>query len=228
MPEDANPQLLPDSDDNQHYFTLPMALNYQRSSYTLWESARATYLDEMTRWVFRPRDVLNKDSSELRQALQKHKLALQPVKHTDTWFRLCVAICDLLAGRIGSLFSQCDSRADEILQFVQVQHKKMFPYLSGKKICNYWLFVMSQYGGVQLKNRAALSVAPDTHVVQASVHLGLVGPNTPDIQEVVAARWRELLEGTPLTPIDVHTPLWLWSRAGFPRPLLTDSQPEKK
>src|SRR3990167_5427965 len=73
MPEDANPQLLPDSDDNQHYFTLPMALNYQRSSYTLWESARATYLDEMTRWVFRPRDVLNKDSSELRQALQKHK-----------------------------------------------------------------------------------------------------------------------------------------------------------
>jgi len=32
---------------------------------------------------------------------------------------------------------------------------------------------------------------------------------------VVAERWKTLLEGTELDPIDVHTPLWLWSRSGF-------------
>lgn len=42
MPEDANPNLKRDSSENFHYFTLPMALNYQRNSYTLWESALST------------------------------------------------------------------------------------------------------------------------------------------------------------------------------------------
>ena len=32
---------------------------------------------------------------------------------------------------------------------------------------------------------------------------------------VIANRWDELLEGTDLKPIDVHTPMWLWSRGKF-------------
>ena len=36
MPEDSNPHLYIDSKENFLYFTLPMALNYQRNSYTLW------------------------------------------------------------------------------------------------------------------------------------------------------------------------------------------------
>ena len=38
MPEDANPSLPKHSTENYLYFTLPMALNYQRNSYTLWEA----------------------------------------------------------------------------------------------------------------------------------------------------------------------------------------------
>lgn len=37
MPEDANPNLEKNSLENYLYFTLPMALNYQRNSYTLWK-----------------------------------------------------------------------------------------------------------------------------------------------------------------------------------------------
>lgn len=46
MPEDANPKLKKSSLKNYLYFTLPMALNYQRNSYTLWESALKTYQDK--------------------------------------------------------------------------------------------------------------------------------------------------------------------------------------
>ena len=35
MPEDANPHLEKGSQQNNLYFTLPMALNYQRNSYSL-------------------------------------------------------------------------------------------------------------------------------------------------------------------------------------------------
>ena len=37
MPEDENPGLEKSSTQNYMYFTLPMALNYQRNSYVLWE-----------------------------------------------------------------------------------------------------------------------------------------------------------------------------------------------
>jgi hypothetical protein len=71
-------------------------------------------------------------------------------------------------------------------------------------------------------NRAGLSVAPDRHVIAASRRLGVIDPDEPPggrLAERVALQWRALLAGGELTPIDLHTPLWLWSRAGFP-PLL--------
>lgn len=36
-----------------------------------------------------------------------------------------------------------------------------------------------------------------------------------NVQEIVASRWQELLKDTDLVPIDVHTPMWLWSRGKF-------------
>ncbi|MEI0735990.1 hypothetical protein VQ056_03825 [Paenibacillus sp. JTLBN-2024] len=54
MPEDEHPPLEPSSAANYHYFTLPMALNYQRNSYALWESAHRTFNDPDTMDVFDP------------------------------------------------------------------------------------------------------------------------------------------------------------------------------
>ena len=36
-----------------------------------------------------------------------------------------------------------------------------------------------------------------------------------NVQELVSKRWQEILKGTELVPIDVHTPMWLWSRDKF-------------
>lgn len=69
-----------------------------------------------------------------------------------------------------------------------------------------------------MQNRRHISVAPDTHVIQASVRLGLMGQNEAQsggAREKAEALWRMLLQNEPLCPIDVHTPLWLWSRGGF-------------
>ena len=54
MPEDENPNLEKNSLENYLYFTLPMALNYQRNSYTLWASANKTYKDKETNFIFNP------------------------------------------------------------------------------------------------------------------------------------------------------------------------------
>ena len=39
--------------------------------------------------------------------------------------------------------------------------------------------------------------------------------NRSDVQLIVVDRWNELFKETKYKPIDIHTPLWLWSRNGF-------------
>ena len=98
------------------------------------------------------------------------------------------------------------------------KNKKKFPYLGGNKICNYWLYVMEQYTDVKFIDRENITVAPDTHVIQASERLGVISSEETgqsSIQEIVASRWHEILKGTDLVPIDVHIPMWLWSRGKF-------------
>ncbi|MEC0373339.1 hypothetical protein [Paenibacillus chibensis] len=218
MPEDANPDLPKSSAQNYLYFTLPMALNYQRNSYKLWDSARKSFADEETAGIFNPEWVLSMDENKLRELLLKHKVALQPNKHCATWRTLCNTLCTHFEGDIRSLFIACDWDIPNILEYIQKTHKKDFPYLSGPKICNYWLYVISNYTDARLTGKEALSIAPDTHVIQATARLGLIEEkqiNDSNIQFNVNNVWKDMLTGTELSLIDLHTPLWLWSRNGF-------------
>ena len=74
MPEDRNPNLDKASLENYLYFTLPMALNYQRNSYTLWEAAEKTYNDPETNFVFNPKECLRRDFLDVQYALTKNKV----------------------------------------------------------------------------------------------------------------------------------------------------------
>ena len=218
MPEDANPHFEASSKENYLYFTLPMALNYQRNSYTLWESALKTWEDEETKFVFDPNKCLEKTFEEVQYALTKYRVALQKQKQTEIWLTLCHTIVDLYSGDIRALFDELDNDVDKIRYFIQKENKKKFPYLSGTKICNYWLYVIYQYTDRKYKNIEKLTVAPDTHVVKSTHRLGLITDEEltrSDVQLIVIDRWNELFKGTKYKPIGIHTALWLWSRNGF-------------
>lgn len=218
MPEDSNPHLGNSSLENYLYFTLPMALNYQRNSYKLWESAKQTFEDKETNFVFDIDKVLSSDNEKIKFALTKYKVALQPNKQTEIWIKLCKTFKEKFDGDIRTLFKNCNYDVNKIRNYIQVEHKKDFPYLSGNKICNYWLYVLYQYTDLKFINREDLSVAPDTHVIQASNKLGIITNeemNKNNVQTIVANKFNEILKGTKYCPIDIHTPLWLWSRNGF-------------
>lgn len=218
MPEDANPNLDKSSAENYLYFTLPMSLNYQRNSYTLWQSAKQTYTDSETQFVFSPKECLAHSFEDVQYALTKYKVALQKQKQTEIWIKLCEAFASRFDGDIRRLFDENNNDIEQIKRYVQLENKKAFPYLSGVKICNYWLYVIHQYTDRKFNNLDALTVAPDTHVCKASLQLGLITEgeyNSPNVQQVVIEAWKELFKGTEYKPIDIHTPLWLWSRNGF-------------
>lgn len=217
MPEDSNPLLEKNLDENLLYFTLPMALNYQRNSYKLWESALKTWQDGDTREVFCPEKVLKMSDKDLSEKLVKYKVALQPNKQPQIWRILCKTFQEEFGGSVRKFFESFDFDIKLIKEYITT-NKKAFPYLSGTKILNYWLYVMTQRSGFVFKNRNEISVAPDTHVLQASEKLGVVNGDElkkNNIREIVSQRWNEILSGTELEPIDIHTPFWLWSRNGF-------------
>lgn len=217
MPEDNNPKLAANSDENLLYFTLPMALNYQRNSYKLWESALLTWNDETTCDVFDPNKVMLMNIENLRDKLVKYKVALQPNKQPIIWKKLCSSFIKYSNGSLKKFFEKLDFDILRIKQFI-LNNKPDFPYLSGTKILNYWLYVLTQYTAFKFKNRNEISVAPDTHVLQASLKLGIISEmdmKKSDIRDLVSEKWKTILNGSGIEPIDLHTPFWLWSRNGF-------------
>ncbi len=217
MPEDSNPGF---SDKDQElriaYFTLPMALNYQRDSYKLWEAALKTFNDPETRFVFDVTKVSTASEDEVRKALMKYKVALQPNKHVNTWRVIAKTINDSW-GSFTKFFESTKNDFLNLKQTVKIDHKKGFPYLSGPKIFNYWSFIISTYGKVPLSNRDHIEIAPDTHITQCSVKLGVITQDEANLltKDAISERWRELLKESGIDPIDMHPPLWFWSRNGF-------------
>jgi hypothetical protein len=154
----------------------------------------------------------------LRRKLLKHKLALQPNKQPIIWQTICSSLVTHFDGDVRHLFARCSFSVREVRRFLTL-NKKGFPYLSGEKISNYWFYVMQKYTDLSFVDRELITVAPDTHVIKASVMLGLITceeANRTDVRAIVAERWFVLLKDTPYQAIDVHTPLWLWSRNNFP------------
>lgn len=217
MPEDENPMLEKNSLQNYLYFTLPMALNYQRNSYKLWECSNKSYLDNDIKDIFNPATVLKMSDEELKFKLTKYKVALQPNKQPIIWKTLCNTFMNKFDGDLRELFYVNGYSIKNIKDYIN-DNKKGFPYLGGNKIMNYWLYVMEQYTDLKFVDRENITVAPDTHIIQASEKLGVITEaerNLFNIQEIVADKWSELLKDTELFPIDIHTPMWLWSRGKF-------------
>ncbi len=215
MPEESHPHFNT-QEEKLLYFTFPMALNYQRNSYKLWESALRTWEDTETKRVFDIKITSKANTEVLRSNLLKYKLALQPNKHIDTWNRISKTIYENW-GDITSLLKSSDYDFLKLKDIVQYKHKKGFPYLSGPKIFNYWAYIIQEYADVKLKNREYIEIAPDTHVIQASVKLGLIEDKDAEkiSREKLSLLWRNSLKNSGIDPIDVHSPLWFWSRSKF-------------
>jgi len=215
MPEDSHPKFNTE-EERLAYFSLPMALNYQRDSYKLWENSLKSFEDKEIKDVFDVSKVSKMKIGELRKKLLKHKMALQPNKHVDTWQKISKTVFEKYGG-FSKLFEDTSNDFLKLQQVVQKDLKKGFPYLSGPKIFNYWSFIMSTYGRQKLLNIEHVEIAPDTHITKASVLLGVISKEEADSlsKDQISARWRKKLEGSGINPIEMHPPLWFWSRNGF-------------
>ncbi|MBM2821249.1 MAG: hypothetical protein HW405_1009 [Candidatus Berkelbacteria bacterium] len=216
MPEDSNPRNFNTKENRASYFTLPMSLNYQRDSYKLWQSALKTYQDNDTKTVFDVSEASRMSNEKLRGKLTKYKLALQPNKHVQTWQTISKTIFENW-GNVENLLEGCQFDFLKLRQMITKDFKKGFPYLSGPKIFNYWSFIIQEYGGVKLKKSQFIEIAPDTHIIKCSIKLGVISQEESEklSRDQISERWRKTLDGSAINPIDMHPPLWFWSKNNF-------------
>jgi hypothetical protein len=201
------------SRENYLYFTLPPCINFQRQSPAMWASALKTYEDAETRYLFFPEKVATKTRPEVQRDLLKHKLALQLNKHTDIWMTVSKAFHAHFQSDPRELLKAGNWDVVDIQRIVQQDMRKEFPYISGPKMANYWLYILAHYTDAQFKNMHEISIIPDTHVMQSSIKLGLTTPEMTSLE--VAQVWKDLLRGSVLTPVEMHPVLWNWSRNNF-------------
>lgn len=215
MPEDTHPKFK-SVEDKLSFFTLPMSLNYQRNSYDLWTAATLSYEDASTSDIFDINKVASMDEDRLRPLLLTHKVALQPNKHTRTWHTIATTISREW-GSIMQMLEVVDYDFLKLQNLMQKEYKKAFPYLSGPKIFHYWSYILGEYCDIALKNKDFIEIAPDTHVIKCSIILGILNEKEAltMTRDAISARWRETLKDTELSPIDMHSPLWFWSKNNF-------------
>jgi len=211
---EVNPGLALESRENYLYFVMTCCLNFQRVSPNTWKAALETWNDDKANFVFFPEKVAAIHEDVLREALLKYKLALQPNKHIQIWRKISETFHQYFFDDPRELFKKGNFDAPVILNIVQKEMKKDFPYLSGPKLSNYFLFILLAYSDLKLKNTHMISIIPDTHIMQATGILGIVEESAINPKSTERA-WRELLEGTEYSPIDFHSILWNWSRNNF-------------
>lgn len=210
---EVNPGFDMGSRENYLYFTLPVCINFQRSSPAMWVAALKTWEDKQTRFVFYPEKLAERSEEEIRAALLKHKLALQPNKHTLIWTTIGRTLHEHFQDDPREIIKLSDNDIVKLLDILQVSQKKHFPYLSGPKLSNYWPYILSQYTDVAFTNPHEISIIPDTHIIQSTAQLGLVRAGATSADVVNA--WRVLLEDSGINPVEMHPVLWNWSRANF-------------
>jgi hypothetical protein len=161
---------------------------------------------------FFPERVVTTPYTKVQADLRKHKLSLQLNKHTDIWVALCKAFHDDWNNDPRELIKNRHSCVTRIINHLQ-ENKKKYPYLNGNKMSNYWLYILDQYTDITLQNKHKLSIIPDTHVAQCSIHLGMTTEkSTP---EQITETWFTTLQNSGLTPVEMHPVLWNWSRNNF-------------
>lgn len=210
---EVNPGLNPGSRENYLYFTLPVCINFQRSSPAMWAAALATWQDETTRYVFFPERLADTPIEQVRADLVKHKLALQPNKHVLIWTTIAKTLHEHYDNDPRAVIKEAENDAGKLITLLQKTHRSRFPYLSGPKLSNYWPFILSHYTDVNFVNSQEISIIPDTHVLQSSIRLGITPPAATSLQTELA--WKELLKDSGINPSHVHPVLWNWSRNKF-------------
>jgi hypothetical protein len=222
LPDDAASKVAPQLSKEELllFVTFTTSLDYMRDATQLWDSAVQTLNDEEVRWVFSPKEVVERGVDSLQKALLKHGLAKKKNRDTQVWFSIANTLHSLHGGSVSSLLESYGYDAEKMFKDFLKNRKEEFPNLSGTKLFPHWIRSLNDKVELPFKNLHKLPIPVDVHVARATLTTGcIVGKyKAKGLSEALKRRvvevWEKGLEGTGIAPIQMFRPLWLLSKYG--------------
>jgi hypothetical protein len=228
MPEDILPMgMRRGSPEHLLFITLTVAIDYQRDAEQLWESARKTFEDPETRYLFDPESIYKTPLEKIKDDMQKYKLSKKPEKDSKIWKTLGTTFYKKWGGNPLNLLEDCGWDSVTILKRLKDKDenkKTYYPYLSGPKIGPLWLRMLRDNVGIlQLRNLEKVTIPVDIHVARATLTPGVIRGEyrckLNELREHIRNVWFESVKGLrvknrEMIALDVDEPLWHLSRYG--------------
>ncbi len=223
LPESRPPaRAAPGSYERVMFYTLTVAIDYQRKASDLWDSARKTMDDESVQWVFHPGTVSKKTPQELVEALSKHKLSKKTNKDADIWRTICLSFLELFDGDPRKLFEKYDHDARQIFDVMRNKYGKKFPYLAGStgtsKILSLWIRIMHKEAQIPFKRLELVPIPIDIHTARATITSGCIAGDFEgsfvELAEIAKKAWMEACDNSGYYPLQLDEALWNLGRFG--------------
>lgn len=231
MPEDELPLgVQRGSLEHILFITLTVAIDYQRDANALWASARKTFADTETKYLFDPALVHAAGRARVRADLAKHSLSKKPKKDCDIWYTIAITFHKKWGGDPQNFLAECGCDAVTVLKRLrtgthleQGKERPDYPYLRGLKIGPLWLRMLKDNVGLQIRRMDKVPIPVDVHIARASLATGIVrgtyNGGLAEIYESIRKAWAAAVIGLkagerPMRALDVDEALWHLSKYG--------------
>ena len=220
MPEDRPPAGVEEgSEEHLRFITLTVAIDYMRDADLLWQSARASYEDPETAFLFDPEQVSDSGLKRVVDAMRRHGLSRKVNNDPQIWQSICTTLSMRYEGRVGSLISDARTDAMRLISLVRSSKNGHFPFLRGPKIAPLWIRMLHDNCRVPLARMHEVPIPVDIHIAQATLQTGCVLPPPRsgamgELRDATIRVWKEALGGSASYPLRLDEPLWHLSRRG--------------
>ncbi|MCK4666679.1 hypothetical protein KAU33_08010, partial [Candidatus Dependentiae bacterium] len=232
------------SGSNEHllFLTFVSGIAYHRKEELLWNSARMTYSDPKTKYLFNPEKVLEVLPSDLEQDLLKYKLFVTPseikkwnvgklknidrssVRENDLYIWVKMAkVLKKYDSDIKKLFEAFDNDALKLLKaFSETPYTNCFPEYSKERKVIIWLTRLKTISDLTVSNFENLPVPIGSHIVRATFMTGAISGKITsfqvDFEELLAEYWKTVYEERNTefdeTLVEFIPYLWFLSKFG--------------
>lgn len=218
MPEHFYLRRVP-PEDRVNVLTIAAAMDYQTNAGRLWQAAKKTNRDPQTRWLFDMAQVARRNVENVFEAMSDHHFTGRyPNKNASYVWRLCRTFGERYGGSPLGLLKEYDHDALRIYR----SGKRLgdLPGLTGRKILPFWLRILKDEAGIDLKNIQHVPMPVDVHVARATLRIIYHSNQRPDVpaqREEMIQKWFEIcrsIDRPEIYPLALDQPLWLLSRHG--------------
>ena len=231
MPEDELPlDVQRGSLEHLLFITLTVAIDYQRDANALWASARKTFADADTKYLFDPALVDSAGRTKVQADLTKYGLSKKPNRDCNIWYTIAVTFHKKWRGDPKIFLAACGWDAVTVLKRLhtgthleQGKERLDYPYLRGSKIGPLWLRMLHDNAGLQIQHLDKVPIPVDVHIARASLATGIVmgrySGGHGEIYESIRQAWAAAVIGLkagerPMRALDLDEALWHLSKYG--------------